>query len=179
MPSTSKGHARKPDPPDLEHIARTTTRFQKREWAWQRAGWVALALFLIAGFTGVFGAGPLAEVTLRNDSGKFDYQRFVRRHADASWEFTLSGAGAGSGGGGHFEIAIDAAFASNFKIANIQPEPDSARLSSGRWIYRFEVADAGGSLVVFHVQPLHVGRHEGTISVNGAEPFTLWQLTYP
>ena len=109
MPSsTSKSHARKPDLPELEGIARTTTRFQKREWVWQRAGWVALALFLLAGLAGVFGAGPLANVTVRNAAGEFEYQRFVRRHADTSWEFTLRG---GSARDGDADVAIDAAFA--------------------------------------------------------------------
>ncbi len=177
MPSsTSKGHARKPDLPELEGIARTTSRFQKREWVWQRAGWVTLGLFLLAGFAGAFGAGPLADVTVRNGAGEFEYQRFVRRHADTSWEFTLRG---GSARNGEADVAIDAAFAKNFRIAGIQPEPASATLSGGRWIYRFDVADDSDARVVFDIQPQRIGRHEGTISVNGAEPFTLWQLTYP
>jgi hypothetical protein len=176
MPSSaSHQHARKPDPPGLQRIARTTTRFQKREWALQRVGWLALGLLIVAGLTGVFGSGPLADASVQNEWGELRYQRFVRRHADASWEFTLR-RGAASG---HADIALDAAFASQFKIVGIQPEPSSASLSGGRWIYRFEVADADESIVVFHIQPQHIGRHEGTLSVNGAAPFAVWQLAYP
>lgn len=176
MPSSaSHHHARKPDPPGLEGIAAKTTRFQRREWAWQRVGWLALGLLVLAGLSGLLGGGPLADASLRNASGEFKYQRFVRRHSDSEWELTLRrGAVAG-----HADIAFDAAFASQFKIVGIQPEPASASLSGGRWIYRFDVGGAGESLVVFHIQPQHVGRHEGNVSVNGGEPFTLWQLTYP
>jgi hypothetical protein len=176
MPSSASHHqARKPDPPGLEGIAATTTRFQKREWAWQRAGWVALGLLILAGLSGVLGGGPLAEASLRNASGELTYQRFVRRHADSEWQLTLRGGAVA----GRADIAFDAAFASQFKIVAIQPEPASASLSGGRWIYRFDVAEAGESLVVFHVQPQHVGRHEGVVSVNGGEPFAFWQFTYP
>lgn len=176
MPSSaSHHHARKPHPPGLEGIARTTTPFQKREWAWQRVGWVALGLFIVAGLAGLFGAGPLADSSLQNASGALDYQRFVRRHADSTWEFTLRG-GTASGYG---EIAVDGTFGSQFKIVSIQPEPASSVLSAGRWIYRFDVKGAEESRVVFHIQPQHIGRHEGTISVNGAAPFRLWQLAYP
>jgi hypothetical protein len=176
MPSSaSHHHARKPDPPGLEGIAIGTTRFQKREWAWQRAGWLALGLLILAGLSGVLGGGPLAEASLRNASGDLKYQRFVRRHADSEWELTLRGGAVA----GRADITFDAAFASHFKIVAIQPEPASGSLSGGRWIYSFDVGEAGESLVVFHIQPQHVGRHEGTISVNGGEPFTFWQLTYP
>jgi protein-L-isoaspartate(D-aspartate) O-methyltransferase len=176
MPSSAHSpRARKPDASDLERVARTTTRFQKREWAWQRVGWIALGLILVAGSSGIFGGGPLAETSVQNASGELKYQRFVRRHADAEWELRLR-RGAASG---HADIAFDASFASQFKIVGIQPEPTAASLSGGRWIYRFDVASADDAVVMFHIQPQHVGRHEGRISVNGAAPFTLWQFTYP
>jgi hypothetical protein len=174
-PSASNDHARRPSPPALEGIARTTSRFQKREWAWQRAGWVALGLLILAGLTGVLGGGPLAEAYLHSDSNELEYQRFVRRHADATWQFTLR-RGTPSG---NVEIALDGTFASRFKIVGIQPEPDGVSLNGDRWTYRFVVADVDESMIVFHIQPQHIGRHEGTISVNGGAPFRLWQLAYP
>jgi hypothetical protein len=162
-------------PPGLENVARNATAFQRREWIWQRVGWILLALLLLAGAAGVFGNGPLADATLDNAVASLKYERFVRRDADTRWELTLRDVPAG----GTADIAIDAAFAAHFEITAIQPEPSSAFLSDGRWVYRFDIRDGGEQQVVFILQPERVGRHAGSIEVAGAPPFTLSQLTYP
>jgi hypothetical protein len=41
--------------------------FQRREWKIQRAGWVTMALVIIAALLGVFGAGPLSSATIETE----------------------------------------------------------------------------------------------------------------
>jgi hypothetical protein len=162
-------------PPGIAELARDVQPFHRREWLAQRVGWALLALILLAGLAGVFGRGPLAEQRIETAAVRLDYERFVRRGAPTRWELTLLSPSAG----GTADIAIDAAFASNFEIHSIQPEPSSTSLSGGRWIYSFETRDDGETLVVFVVQPERIGRHEGAIHVGSSPPLMLSQLTYP
>lgn len=174
--TASKPDAEKPKhPPSIEQVVRKTSAFQHREWIVQRIGWVLLTLLLLAGALGLFGNGPLSHRTLGNQAATFEYERFIRKDADARWEFQLEDGAAGN----QVEIAIDAAFARQFEFRSIQPTPVSTVLDGGRWVYRFDARGPAGTAVVFIVQPESLGSHSGTITVNDAAPFTLSQFTYP
>ncbi len=170
----SKQPAREPHPPGVEQVARNASPFQRREWIFQRVGWVLLGLLILAGFTGLFGDGPLADRTLSNEVATIDFERFVRRHADTRWELRLHRAPASG-----VDIAINAAFGANFETVSIQPAPTRTSLSGGRWVYHFDLRGDGENRVVFIVQPEYVGRHAGTITVSDAPAFVLSQLAYP
>lgn len=175
MPSSARRvRARQPSPPDLHQVARGITPFQRHEWIGQRTGWVLLGIFLIAGVLGLFGGGMLAETSVVSPAGTLNYERFVRRHSHTRWQVELK-----SLAEGRVDVAIDSALARHFEIVRVNPDPVSASLSGDRWVFQFDVAESGEALIVFHVEPQHIGQHAGAISVNGAAPFVVSQLTYP
>ena len=44
-------------------------RFQKREWAFERASWVVMALVVLAGLLGLLGRGPMSDQTAVSGDG--------------------------------------------------------------------------------------------------------------
>ena len=135
-------------PPAIEQVVRRTSGFQRREWIAQRIGWVLLAMVLLAGALGLFGNGPLSHRTIGNAAATFEYQRFIRKDADARWELQLMGATPR----GQVEIAVDAEFARNYEIRSIQPRPVSTVLDGGRWVFRFDAHVPRGTPVVLIVE---------------------------
>ena len=124
---------------------------------------------------GVFGQGPLADRTVAQGAATLKYERFARRNADAHWQITMRDVAPNA----TLDVAIDAHFAANFEIKAVHPEPSSAALSNGKWVYSFATRDSGEVMVDFAMQPHRVGRHAGTITVSGAPAFQVSQLVYP
>jgi hypothetical protein len=173
--NASKQGARQPYPPGAEQVARGVSSFQRREWIFQRVGWVFLGLVVLAGLAGLFGNGPLSNRSLSNESATLKFERFVRRDADTRWELELHRLASS----GTVDVTIDAPLGASFETVSIQPTPTSTSLSKGRWVYHFELRGEGENRVVFIVQPEHMGQHNGTITVSNAPAFSISQFAYP
>jgi hypothetical protein len=52
--------------------------FQRRVWAAQRIGWIAIGAFVIAALVGVFGQGPLSSAAAGGNALRIEYERFAR-----------------------------------------------------------------------------------------------------
>jgi hypothetical protein len=53
---------------DIADLVGESPSFQRREWRVDRVGWVVMALILVAGLVGVWGAG-VHTATIDSDSG--------------------------------------------------------------------------------------------------------------
>src|SRR5688572_9097688 len=148
--------------------------FQRREWLIQRAGWLAIALAILAGAAGVFGDGPLADVRLEGNGIRLEYERFARMEAPNQWRLTVVDTPAG----GRLEIGVDASLVSNYRFTEIHPEPRQVRATGTRWVYEFAV-EGGNSPIVFHAQALHAGRYRGDLRIGASPPVRLSQYIYP
>lgn len=60
--------------------------FQRRDWSFERAGWVVIALVVLAAVLGLMGHGPLsgAEATTPDGAMRVEYARFERHGAPSS-----------------------------------------------------------------------------------------------
>lgn len=86
------------------HVSDHTT-FQQREWKAQRAGWVLMALLLIAALLGLLGPGPLSWSTATAAEGlvRVDYQRFAHTEADDLLTVTIA---PGTTSGGSVDVEL-------------------------------------------------------------------------
>lgn len=66
--------------------------FQRREWAVQRFGTIVLVAFIVAGFLGFLGAGPLATTTTASAQGvvTVEHDWIVRANAETSMHIRLA-----------------------------------------------------------------------------------------
>jgi hypothetical protein len=175
MPPARTTQPRHPPQDDFGKGMRDPTRFQRREWVLQRLGWALMGLVLLAGVLGLFGGGPLAHRTSANVALAVEYDWLTRRDSQTTWKLTPRT----SPVDGRHRVALDANWAQHFRIHAIQPEPESARLAEGRWVYVFEVREQRGQPIVFHVEARKTGPLEGSIVFNDAPPLPVAQFVYP
>ena len=149
-------------------------RFHRREWVIQRIGWVAVALFLAAAFTGLLGGGPLSHARADGPAGSVEYERFVRSGASSDLVVTPAHAGPS----GVHRVEITAEFLAAFRIERITPEPASVRMTGERLVYEFAAAAPGAS-ISFDIHPQRLWRHRAAVRIDGGEPLEISQLTYP
>src|SRR4051794_40698086 len=60
--------------------------YQRREWAFERVGWLLLGLLLLAALVGLLGRGPLSNTTAGDPGGplRVEYQRFLRHRSTST-----------------------------------------------------------------------------------------------
>lgn len=152
--------------------------FQRRDWAVQRAGWVAVAVLLVGGLLGVFGQGPLAHARAGGSPGApaLEYDRFVRLGAPTRLVVT-----APPDGEGPTELWLSRAYAESFTIERVLPEPARVAAEPGRLVYGIRRSGSGGApvRVVFELVPQRAGRQRGLIGTGHAPPLRFTQLVYP
>jgi hypothetical protein len=147
--------------------------FHEREWATQRVGWGLLAIFLLFGFAGAFGDGPLADKTIETPEGQIEFDRFARRNVTTQWKITPQLGSTPQ----TVRVTIDSAFIDKFQIREITPRPARELVAGGAVTFEFD-APASSGRIVFHVEAQHTGRPIGTFRIGGASAIVS-QLIYP
>lgn len=154
-------------------------RFQHREWALQRVGWVGMAVVVLAALAGLLGPGPLGEATSRSGDRTVAvaYPRFVRAGAVHRITVTVAGSVAGRDDA---EILLSRDYLSEVEIEAIAPEPDRHELAGTDIRYVFAAgADVEDLRVQFLLRPDGVGPVAGRLSAGGSESVTFRQFVHP
>jgi hypothetical protein len=94
--------------------------YHRREWAIQRIGWLAMALFLLAAVAGLFGSGPLSRTQSGDPArGTIDYERFA--HYGTETSLRICGPPS-PGAPAELRVGIPRAYAESFAIRSVVPE---------------------------------------------------------
>ena len=149
--------------------------FQRKEWMAQRVGVVLLSLFVLGALFGLTGvSGPLShgEAGDRNGAVHVEYDRIVRRGAQANLKLHVR-----STAPGDLQFWVSAPYLRDVTIERIVPEPDAAACRDGTP----RVRDSRGArdiTVAFEVEHRTIGRVHGEIGIVGgpAVRFTQWSL---
>ena len=149
--------------------------FQRRDWIVQRIGWVLMALVIMAGALGLFGNGPLARRETSSAALRFEYEWLLHQHAQTTWLLTPHAPPRD----GRYRLALDADWAQHFRIEDIEPRPQVAELSGGRWVYEFRAEGGRAAPIQFHVEPRESGLFEGSVQLDDAPPLAVTQFVYP
>lgn len=153
--------------------------FQEREWVVQRVAWVVMLVIIVAGLSGLFGAGPLSAATAgeSDDPLAVEYQRFVRHDGRTTVTVRVGG---GQSAEDQVEVWVATDYLDGFEIRGVSPEPEEVRSEGGGLIYEFAVGDPTQRVeVTFSLQPRRMGRLTGEIGVPGGQTVTFGQLSYP
>lgn len=153
--------------------------FQRRQWRWQRAGWVLMGLFAVAGLLGLFGSGPFSSDTVRSadDALSVEYERFVRRDSPSTLQATLSPP---TSRAGRVELHLDRAFVDGTLIQSIVPEPVRVSAAADGITYHFDSVQPGHALVVtFELEAKHAGAVRTRMRTAGGGEVAIDQLVYP
>ena len=153
--------------------------FQRRQWRWQRAGWLLMGLVTAAGLLGFFGSGPFSGDSARSADGVLtvDYERFLRRHAPSTLRVSLLLPATPAG---RVALRVDRAYLDDALIESITPEPTHVAIGSDEITYQFDSPQTGGELVVvFDLEAKKAGAVRLRLRAAGNSEVTVDQLIYP
>jgi hypothetical protein len=152
--------------------------FQRRTWAAQRVGRVAMALVVLAALLGLVGSGPLSETTAGDGERlTVEYDRFVRRLGENRLTFKVA---PGAAGGPEVRLWIDAPYARRMEIEAVTPEPERMEAARDRLTLVFSLARPGAGLeAVVDLRPQAIGRVRGAVGLAGGPAARIAQFVYP
>lgn len=152
--------------------------FQEKEWRVERAGWIVMALLVLAALAGLFGSGPLSKVEVRNGALQVHHDRVLRNHAPTELNLYLTPTQIQDG---MVSFWIDRETIDRFQVEQITPEPASTWLLPDRLVYEFETTEADQPLQVrFYLKPKRTGLLRVRIGEdNGGSRLEFGQLILP
>jgi hypothetical protein len=152
-------------------------RFQRRDWFFQRIGWCALAIVLLAGLAGLLGPGPLSQRTRSDGRGlEIRYERFIRNSAQTDLFFRIAPEAHASD---QARLLIQRDHLAAYRLQRIDPEPAGVR-SLGEYVeYSFDAAAGNPLAIRFTMEPDELGRHAVSIRLDDGPAVDLVQFTYP
>jgi hypothetical protein len=154
--------------------------FQRRSWAVERAGWVAILLLLAAGLLGLCGSnGPLNRATAGDAGGPLsvEYARLARHGAPTVLHVTIAPPAATAE---EVRLAISRDFLDSVGAIEVLPEPLRVELTPDAYVYVFSVAGGGAPLAIaFEVEPRQYGFSRGTIGLPDRDPLPITQFVFP
>jgi hypothetical protein len=155
--------------------------FQRRVWAFQRVGWVLMALVVLVALLGLLGPGLLStSAKAENENANLsirEYERFLRFFKPTDLRLQLD-PGATTDGEAH--VWLDRQYVEGFQVQRVTPEPESVEVGPDRLTYVFNVDELEGpTAVAFNLQPQKFGRLQGQVGLEGEEPVSFGQFVYP
>ena len=125
---------------DFASVIGADRRFQERLWFWERVGWAAMALLVLAALAGLTGTrGPAASGTVEAGGATIEYPRISRwQSADSlGVEFAVEA-------GGAVQVLLPGAFTDVFSIQSVTPQPSKVTATANGQLFEFELAPEPG-----------------------------------
>jgi hypothetical protein len=162
--------------PDLE--LDEDPSFAAREWRFERAGWVVLALLGVAGLLGLLGPGPLSRGSAGTPEGlRVEYQRFAHQHAPSRLRVHVPPA---ARAGGRVRVWLDHGWTDAVEIEAVTPEPETVEVGGDRVTFAFRTADPDAPLrLTFDLQMQRAGIVRGAAGLPGGPTVRFRQVVYP
>jgi hypothetical protein len=105
--------------------------FLRKEWRFQRIGWIAMLLFVLLGLSGALGRGPLSKATVGDAATlAVSYDRIIRHSSEGRLEIIVGSTLRTD----TLRIFITSAYLKEFEIRDIIPEPVSSGVR-GPYVY--------------------------------------------
>jgi hypothetical protein len=150
--------------------------FLRREFLFERVGWVFMGLVVVAAILGLFGNGLLSEAVLKNEQFQMKYHRFLHFGNLTSLDIEIASQKSEEG---IVAIAFSNAYLHSFRIETIQPAPESSA-HGDQILFWFTATGASEPVnVQIRLEPQKIGILEGKIFVNGEDAYVFRQFVYP
>jgi hypothetical protein len=151
--------------------------FQRREWAFQRVGWIVIGLLVIAGLVGLLGPGPFSGRTASGADGalQVEYQRLAHLEADDLISLTLAPEAVS---GDSVNVEIDGHWVRAVDIQGISPQPQEEVETPYGLRLTFPVTPGAGVSVQINFRAQQIGSIDGGVRFEG-QTVAFDQFVYP
>jgi|SRR5687767_5584791 len=148
--------------------------FQRREWTFQRIGWLVFLAVIVLAALGACGNGLLASASRRApaDALVLHYERIARHRAGTNLQIELRTQANDTVG-----IWLNDSYLDAVEVEDIVPEPESVVSGNGRVTYYF--ATAANPKITFHVKPDKIGPRSVTLGLDGGPSVRFQQFVLP
>jgi hypothetical protein len=148
--------------------------FQRRSWALQRVGWLALVTWLTTSIAGVTGPGPWSLVRVEQGSVSVEYERLLHLDAPTRLVVFLRREGPGT-----VEIGLGEALLEDFELVSVVPRPQAESLAPHERRLSLDLSDAGVVRVELRVVARRSGRQVAQLRVGEATLEPIQQFVFP
>jgi hypothetical protein len=151
-------------------------KFQQRAWVVERAGWLAMTLFVALGLLGVFFSGLLSDTTVATQDRALvvTYQRFEHRTKRSHFTIRVAAPLAGE-----VSLRLGASFARAYDIESLTPQPVSSTAGAAGLELDFAPSTAGDLSVEVAARAKRFGILRTEIAVQGRGSVAITQIIYP
>ena len=148
--------------------------FLRKDWKFERIGWVLMLVFLLAALAGVFGRGGLIwnETTVGNKTTGIEIEYSEVWRKEAPEELILTGSGADT------VIEIYTRQMDMIKVENMLPQPERSEFTSDK-ITLFYQPVSGSRTIHVHINPLKFGRFKARVKAGTKEAVNFSVFIYP
>lgn len=152
--------------------------FLKREWRWQRIGWVGMGLLVVAGLLGAFGNGPLSKRQVGNTAHfAVEYERLLRHGARAELTFQIAPALQPDT---IVQLILPLSYVRALQLEFTAPQPLQQSMQGQDVMFGFRAAGADRPLeIVAQVRPLGYGNVRGRVALPNALALTINHFVLP
>jgi hypothetical protein len=152
--------------------------YQRREWVFERVGWLAMLLLVLAALAGLLGTGALSSTSIGSADGplRMEYDRFVHYRDPNTLRMLIDGSQVV---GGKTRVWFDRGYLDGVQIENIMPEPEQVVADGTGDTFVFLTEGNEAVRVVFHFSPDQFGWLEGRVQVGSGPKLDFGQFVYP
>ena len=148
--------------------------FQRKNWKFERAGWLFMLLFVLAAVAGLFGRGGVIWNTSvagdKNDGLEIKYSSFVRQQAPEELEINM--------GGTETTLVVQSKDFNKIQINNVVPQPEKTESSADKITYTFPPQQTDRSVNISY-KAKEVGSAAFEISNGLGKKYSINQFIYP
>ena len=155
--------------------------YQRREWLFERVGWVFMIVVIVAALLGLLGQGPLSNKSVGEPTGRLwlEYEGFVRYHDQATLRVHLSGSGKEA------SVWFDRAYWDALDIKSISPAPTRLEAGADKVQLTFLLTDTAKepsgqqAMITVRFEPDALGVLSGRVGLPDGPPLEYRQFVYP
>jgi hypothetical protein len=159
-----------PHPPIQEDM-----RFQRRTWMVERAGWVVLALIVVAAGLGLLSHGPLSETTAENAGVVLSYERLERRAATSRFTLNIPAVADRQ----DVLVRFHPDFLRSYELRVVTPHPVSSAAGTNGFEAVFKMPAQGDLTIHISARAHRFGFADVTIEIPGRATLVARQFIYP
>ena len=150
--------------------------FQRRDWTFERIGWLAMLLVIVAALVGFLGDGPVSRAQARasDQSIRVEYGRFARRGAMTELTVVVRRDSSSNA----VTLWVSDTFLRGVHVKGIEPDPVRQLSAGDRTLFDIVVA-ADSARLTFAFTPRETGARRVELGLMGREPLALTQFVFP